>query len=54
MRSVAAAGQAEFGRSGSIWGLFDSRLPLRRVEREPIRTRPAHNPRQGGVAPRLT
>ena len=50
MRGWNATGQAELRRSGSIWGLFNSRLPLRWGEREPAGAGPALNPRHVGVA----
>ena len=50
MHGWNATGQAELRRSGSIWGLFNSRLPLRWGEREPARAGPALNPRHVGVA----
>ena len=37
---------ASFRHSGRIMALFDSRLPLRRGERDP-RAGPVRNPRQG-------
>ena len=51
IRGWTAAGPAEIGTPGINRATFDSRPPLRRGGRGPLRTGPSLNPRHGGIAP---